>query len=138
MPPTEPVDLIEFVTSVLAILAGPAVATLLGSYTGIFLAACAGAALSLSGSNQTVPPFRAIVYVFVRILVGCVLTVPVAKGLQVYLPSWGTNVLVILVAFGIGSIRNFEAIRNWLVGKVKRFFNPKFSDSKRRRDDIDP
>ena len=71
----EPLDFVSFVLAIIAFLVSKEVAQVVGAYAAIIVLACAGAALSLSGTNERMNYGNALVYIIVRIMVAIVLTV---------------------------------------------------------------
>ncbi len=121
MPSNEPADLIALLVALLSLIASKEVAALIGPYAAIFLLACAGAALSLSGNEKEMPPIKAVWYVTVRIMVAIALTGALAELLQNIAPWMKPRYTLVPLAFGIGFIRDYESVRKWAGSVVTRF-----------------
>jgi len=110
----DPPDVVSLLIALVAIIASKEIAHLVGPYAAIVVLACAGASLSLSGSDENLSGFRAVLYIGVRVLVAVVLTVTLAELLQVAVPWLKPRYTLVPLAFGIGWIRDYAALRDWL------------------------
>lgn len=115
-----PIDLVGLLIALLAFAFSKDVAAIVGPYAAIVILASAGAALSLSGHEEHFAPFRAFIYVLIRILVAVTLTVALAELLQHFVPSFAPRFTLVPLAFGIGWIRDYDAVRQWCAGIIAR------------------
>ena len=116
----DPVDLIALLVTLFALIASKEIAAILGPYAGIFLLACAGAAVSLSGTKETYTGSRAVWYVTWRAGVAVVVTVAIAELLQLVLPQLKPRYTVAPIAFLIGWIRDYNLVVAWFVERGRR------------------
>jgi len=126
----DPPDVVSLLIALVAIIASKEIAHLVGPYAAIVVLACAGASLSLSGSDENLTGFRAVVYIGVRVLVAVVLTVTLAELLQVAVPWLKPCYTLVPLAFGIGWIRDYSAVREWLGGIVDGIVKRKAGNGK--------
>lgn len=126
----DPPDVVSLLIALVAIIASKEIAHLVGPYAAIVVLACAGASLSLSGSDEELTGFRAVVYIGVRVLVAVVLTVTLAELLQVAVPWLKPRYTLVPLAFGIGWIRDYSAVRDWLGGIVDGIVKRKAGNGK--------
>ena len=120
----DPLDVIALLVALLTFVTSREIAAILGPYAAIVIAACAGAALSLSGNDKEMTLWRATWYVGVRILLAFVLTVALAKGIKAQF-EWEPSVTLIPLAFGIGWVRDYDGMRSWAWGLIDKFFQRK-------------
>lgn len=120
----DPLDVIALLVALLTFVTGREVAVLIGPYAAIMVAACAGAAVSLSGNDREMTVPRAIWYVTIRVLVAFTLTSALASALKNWL-SWNPAVTLIPLAFGIGWIRDYDGVRAWFGDVIDKFVSRK-------------
>jgi hypothetical protein len=111
---TEPQDFITVVVAILALVTSKELAGLVGPYAGIAACACAGAAVSLSGNDESMTVPQALGYVLLRVLLATILTVGLAELLQHVMPAIKPRYSLIPLAFAIGWIRDYSSLRAWL------------------------
>jgi len=116
----DPPDVVTLLIALVALIASKEIAHLVGPYAAIVVLACAGAALSLSGHDEDIKGGDAALYIGVRVLVAVVLTVTLAELLQVAMPWLKPRYTLVPLAFGIGWIRDYRAIRKWIGGVISR------------------
>lgn len=126
----EPTDLVNLFIALFAILVSKELALLIGPYAAIVVLACAGAALSLSGTEKELNAWQATWYVSIRVLAAVVLTVSFAELLQNFAPWAKPRYTLIPVAFGIGWIRDFESVRTWFGSVIDRVTSKGIGDGK--------
>lgn len=123
--PSEPLDLVSVIIAVLAFVVSKDVAATVGPYGAIVVLACAGATLSLSGNEKKMTHGQSIVYVAIRILLAVSLTVSIAELMQ-HLASWmKPRYTLSPIAFAIGWIKDYDAIRAWFGSVIDRFTSRK-------------
>jgi hypothetical protein len=127
----EPVDLVGLLISIVALVASPEIAHLVGPYMAIFVLACAGAAFSASGTASTMRPLAVVWYVGIRVLLALAITVSLAELVQSFWPSMKPRITLVPLAFGIGCIRNFNAVRDWLAERLKGFVGRKLDSAEK-------
>lgn len=125
----DPVDLVALLVAAISIVASPEIARLAGPYMAIFIVACAGAAFSASGGDKMTAG-ETIKYMAVRVLIALAVTVSLAELLQTVWPAMKPRITLIPLAFGIGAIRDFAAVRDWVVDKLKSIVQRKIEDGK--------
>lgn len=125
----DPVDLVALLVAAITIIASPEIARLAGPYMAIFIVACAGAAFSASGGDK-MTAFETIKYIAIRVLIALALTVALAEGLQAMWPAMKPRITLTPLAFLIGAVRDFAAVRDWVVEKLKTLANRKIDDGK--------
>lgn len=116
----DPQDIVSVLIALIAFVVSKEVAHLVGPYAAIVVLACAGAALSLSGTEDELTYGRAVMYVGVRVMVAIVLTVAIAELMHGVVPWAKPKVTLIPLAFAIGWIKDYGSIRSWLGGIVDR------------------
>lgn len=126
----DPPDVVSLLIALVAIIASKEIAHLVGPYAAIVVLACAGASLSLSGSEEQFTGAKAIVYIGVRVLVAVVLTVTLAELLQVAMPWLKPRYTLVPLAFGIGWIRDYSAVREWIGRVIDGIVNRKAGNGK--------
>ena len=127
---TDPLDLVSLVTILLAFIVSKDVASSLGPYAAIFVLACAGASLSLSGSEDKMSVWKSILFVALRVLLALAITISVAELLQNLAPWMKPRYTLSPIAFGIGWIRDYNQIRSWLGSVIDRFTTRRIDDGK--------
>lgn len=120
----DPLDLVALLVALLTFVTSREVATILGPYAALMVAACGGAALSLSGNDRDMTLWRATLYVGVRVLVAFVLVVAIAKGIKAQFDV-DPGITLIPLAFGIGWIRDYDGVRAWVGGIIDKIFSRK-------------
>lgn len=90
----------------------------LSPYIFIILASCFGAFISLSRGESLIA-WDAVKYVLFRIMVACVLAIPIAETVQAFLPLTKIHSSMCLLAFAIGAISDFRKLRAWFIGIFK-------------------
>lgn len=121
----QPIDLVGLLIALLAFAFGKEMATVVGPYAAIVVLASAGAALSLSGHEEDFAPWRAAWYVTIRILLAVTLTVAVAELLEHFVPALVPRFTLVPLAFAIGWIRDYDAVRQWFGGVIARIVGRK-------------
>lgn len=120
----DPLDIIALLVALLTFVTSREVAAILGPYAAIMVAACGGAAVSLSGNDREMTLWRATFYICVRVLLAFILTVAIAKGIKKGF-EWEPGVTMVPIAFAIGWIRDYDGVRTWMGGIVDKFFSRK-------------
>lgn len=115
----EPLDLIAALVALIALFTSKEIAQAIGPYAAIFVAACAGAAISISGNAKEMSAWEATWYVTARVLMAVVLTVTIAYIVKMK-AGWDVRHTVIPIAFVIGWIRNYELLREKLMKRITR------------------
>lgn len=110
--PTDPPDFVSFLVALLAMIASKEIAYLVGPYAAIMVCASVGAALSLSGTEETMTIRKASGYVILRIFLAASLTIALAELLQVAAPWAKPRYTLIPLAFAMGWIRDYDTVRN--------------------------
>ncbi len=129
--PTDPTDLVGLLVALIATIASPELARLVGPYMAIFIVSCAGAAFSASGTNSKMAAWSAARYIFIRVFVALAVTVTVAEAVQAMWPAFRPRVTLIPLAFVIGCIGDFNKVRDWAAAKFDRILTRKIDgDSK--------
>lgn len=121
----QPIDLVGLLIALLAFVFGKEMAAIVGPYAAIVILASAGAALSLSGHEEHFEPWRAAWYVAVRILIAVTLTVALAELVQHFVPALLPRFTLIPLAFAIGWIRDYDAVRRWCGDTIARVIGRK-------------
>ena len=119
MPPTDPVDLMGALVALLLLVTSNEIAHTVGPMAAIIVAACAGAAISISGHEQEMKALRAMWYVTARVLVAVTLSSFVAWMIQ-KATGWDARNLLVPVAFGLGWIRDYDDLRKRLGAMLGR------------------
>lgn len=119
-----PPDVVALLIALVALIASKEIAHLVGPYAAIIVLACAGAALALSGHEEEVKGWDAVIYVAVRVLVAVVLTVTLAELAQFAFAWAKPRYTLIPLAFGIGWIRDYDDVRTtvgrWISRAVEK------------------
>lgn len=116
----DPLDIVSLAIALVALIASPQVAAMVGPYAAIALLAITGAGIALSGNNAEMTNWQACKYVSIRVLLALVLTVALAKFVQVFWPGLQPIFTLIPVAFGIGWIRDYNKVIEWFGSILKR------------------
>ena len=124
-----PPDFLEFVLAIIAWIASREVAATVGPYAAIIVLACAGAALSLSGTQGQLKYTNALLYIGIRAMVAIVLTVTLAELLQKVVPWASPRYTLTPIAFAIGWIKDYNSVRAWLGGLIDRWANKRVDDN---------
>ena len=124
----EPTNLVDLLIALLAIIASKEIAALVGPYAAIIVLATSGAALSLSGHEDTMTRSQAIGFVGIRILVAVTLTISIAELMQNIIPWAKPRYMLVPLAFGIGWIRDYASVRQWVGSVIERFVGKRLDD----------
>jgi len=124
-----PPDFLEFVLAIIAFFASKEIAATVGPFAAIFVLACAGAALSLSGTPTQMSYGRALLYIGIRILVAVVLTVSMAELLQKIVPWASPRYTLTPIAFAIGWIKDYNSVRTWFGSVIDRWAAKRIDDN---------
>ena len=127
----DPQDIVSVLVAIIALIASKEIAHLVGPYAAIVVLASAGASLSLSGHEDQFTYWRAILYVWVRIMVAVVLTVTLAELLEKVVPWASPRYTLVPLAFGIGWIRDYTAIRTWIGSVINRVVGKRVGDEQK-------
>jgi len=127
----DPVDIVSLLVALLALIVSKEIATLVGPYAAIFVLACAGAALALSGTEKVmVKWWEPVVYVSIRVLLAVVLTVALAELLQKGIPWAQPRYTLVPLAFGISWIDDYKKARAWVGETFARWTSKRLDDGK--------
>ena len=126
----DPLDLVGILAVLLTFIASKEIATAVSPYAAIAVLACAGAALSLSGAEERIGGWKAIWFVFIRVVVAMSITISVAELLQNIWPWMKPRYSLSPIAFAIGCIRDFDQIRDAVGRLLERFVSRKIDDGK--------
>jgi len=124
-----PPDFLEFVVAIVAWLASREVAATVGPFSAIIVLACAGAALSLSGTPNQLKYTNALVYIGIRALVAIVLTVSLAELLQKIIPWMEPRYTLTPIAFAIGWIKDYNSVRSWVGSVIDRWTSKRIDNA---------
>lgn len=127
---SEPLDLVGVIVAVLAFIVSRDVAATVGPYAAIVVLACAGASLSLSGSEKPMGVLAALWFVIARVLLAVALTVSIAELLENIAPWMKPRYTLSPIAFGIGWVKDYNQVRSWLAGLIDRFASKRIDDGK--------
>lgn len=120
----DPLDATALLIFLLTFVTSREAAAVIGPYAAIIVAACGGAALSLSGNDKDMSLWRATWYVGVRVVLAVLIVVSLAKGIKSGF-GWEPSVTLIPLAIGIGWIRDYDHVRSWVGGIIDKFFSRK-------------
>jgi len=126
----EPVDFVALIIALFAMVTSVEIAQIIGPYASIMVLACAGAALSLSTNGKEMTTSQAVAYVSLRVVLAVALTVALAELLQKFVPWLNPRYTLIPLAFGIGWIRDYDTVRNWIGGIIDRLTTKRVDDGK--------
>lgn len=122
---SDPVDLITLLGALLAFIVSKEIAAIVSPYAGICVCACAGAAVSISGTDRKMTVPEAAWYVSMRVVVAIAVTVALAEVLNA-VASWAKpRYTLIPLAFGIGWIKDYNSVRSWFGSIIDRFASRK-------------
>ncbi len=129
---SQPLDLVGIIIAVLSYMVSKDVAATVGPYAAIMILSCAGAALSLSGSETEAGKFnlKAVWYVIVRIFLAVALTIVIAELLEKLVPWLQPRYSLSPIAFAIGWIRDYDQVKTFLADLIKRFAEKRVDDGK--------
>ncbi len=121
-----PLDFVALVIAIAGMLFSQEIARVVGPYAAIMVLACAGAALSLSISDEEFSTTKAVGYVTLRVLLALVLTISLAELLE-SVASWAKPKYTISpLAFAIGYIRDYRATMNWFAEVIRGLVSRKW------------
>lgn len=110
----EPLDLLAIIAVLLTFIVSKDVASALSPYAAIVMLSCAGACLALSGAEEKMSMWKAVFFVALRVILAVAITVSVAEILQNIIPWLKPRYSLSPIALGIGWIRDFNQVRDWL------------------------
>lgn len=125
----DPLDLVALMVALVAFIASREVAQAAGPYAAIAILACAGAALCLSGTEDHMTPLEGGWFIFVRVFIAVAVTVAIAEIVAKVFPDLRPRYTLAPIAFGIGWIRDYNAVRSWLGGLLDRLLTKKVDES---------
>lgn len=129
----EPLDLIGLLIALLAFIVSKDVAAAVGPYAAIAILACAGAALSLSGTEESMTSklnWKSAWFVGIRVLIAIAITVSIAEVLEHIVPWLRPRYSVSPIAFAIGWIRDYNQVRSWMGNLLDRLTSKRIDDGK--------
>ena len=129
----EPLDLVALLIALLAFIVSKDVADAVGPYAAIAILACAGAALSLSGTEESMSSrlnWKSAWFVAIRVLLAVAITVSIAEVLEHIVPWLKPRYSVSPIAFAIGWVRDYNQVRSWIGGLLDRFASKRIDDGK--------
>ena len=116
---SKPPDFIDFIILIAGWLVAQDVAATLGTYAAIFIMSITSAFISLQWNANEMTAREAASYVTARAFLAIIITVPMAMGLTAVGPTWlYPNISMCIVAVGIGFMRDFSFIREWINKKL--------------------
>ena len=118
---TDPLNFVQLLVALISLIAGLNIAHLVGPYAAIFVLACCGAIMSLTGSDKEMTIGQGVWYVTFRVVLAWGLTVSVAELLETGIPWAKPRYTLVPIALGIGYIRDYAhlvKIKGQVVGFI--------------------
>lgn len=121
-------------TTIASIIFGPALASIIGPYAVIVVAATFGAAIGVGRRETEMTRLQALWFYFRMVLAAILFTVPVAEALSRYFGLSEFRWMLALVAAFIGGVGdNWRGVGVWLIGQAKSHFKLVAYSGKKRK-----